>query len=88
MLGSDEPHTLHLKAGTQPGDLIRIKDGGVPDLRSGRRGDLVVVLKLIVPRKLDDNQRKLLGEYAATEDTPVDEPSTSVWSRIKDAFRG
>ncbi len=88
MLGTDEPHTLHVKAGTQPGDLIRIKDGGLPDLRSGRRGDLVVVLKLVVPRKLDDKQRQLLVEYAAGEATPVDEHAPSMWGRIKDAFRG
>lgn len=88
MLGTDEPHILHLKAGTQPGDLIRIKDGGLPDLRSSRRGDLVVVLKLVVPRKLDETQRQLLVEYAEGEAVPVDERAPSMWGRIKDAFRG
>jgi molecular chaperone DnaJ len=88
MLGTDNPHTLHLKPGAQPGDMIRIKEGGLPDLRSGRRGDLVVILKLVVPRKLDDTQRQLLVDYAKGEATPVDEHTPSMWGRIKDAFRG
>jgi len=88
MLGTDEPHTVHLKAGTQPGDLIRIKDGGLPDLRSGRHGDLVIVLKLVVPRKLNDQQRQLLVDYAEGEATAVDDRASSMWGRIKDAFRG
>ena len=88
LLGEDEPHVLHLKAGTQPGDLMRIKDKGTPDLRSGSRGDLIVVLKLVVPRTLDQKQRDLLGEYAQLESTPVDDKAPSMWNRIKDAFRG
>ena len=88
LLGEVEPHTLHVNAGTQPGDLMRIKEQGVPDLRSGHRGDLVVVLKLVVPRKLDDKQRALLAEYAESESAPIDDYSPSMWDRIKDAFRG
>jgi len=88
LLGEDESHTLHVKAGTQPGDLMRINEQGIPDLRNGRRGDLVVVLKLVVPRKLDDNQRALLAQYAESESTPIDDHSPSMWDRIKDAFRG
>jgi molecular chaperone DnaJ len=88
LLGEDDPWVLHLKAGTQPGDLIRVKDKGVPDLRSGHRGDLIVVLKLVVPRTLDQRQRELLSDYAKLESTPVDDKAPSMWNRIKDAFRG
>ena len=88
LLGEDEPHILHVKSGTQPGDLLRVKEKGTPDLRNGRRGDLVVVLKLVVPRKLDDAQRQLLAEYAKTEAAPIDDQAPSMWDRIKDAFRG
>ncbi len=88
LLGTEDTHTVHVKAGTQPGELIRVKEQGLPALRGSRRGDLIVVLKLIVPRKLDDRQRSLLTEYAQTESAPIDDQAPSMWDRIKDAFRG
>ncbi len=88
LLGAEDAHTVHVKVGTQPGELIRVKEQGLPALRGSRRGDLIVVLKLIVPRKLDDRQRSLLTEYAQTESAPIDDQAPSMWDRIKDAFRG
>ena len=88
LLAAEDTHTVHVKVGTQPGELIRVKEQGLPALRGSRRGDLIVVLKLIVPRKLDDRQRSLLTEYAQTESAPIDDQAPSMWDRIKDAFRG
>jgi len=78
-----------LPAATQHGALFRVSGEGVPNLRTGRRGDLVLVIQLVVPRKLTDKQRQLLKEYAKTEDydlTSMDRPS--LWNKIKDAVTG
>ncbi len=49
-----------IDAGTQHGELFRLEGKGVPDLRTGKRGDLVVVVHVDVPRKLNARQRELI----------------------------
>jgi len=84
----DGPTTLHVPAGTQHGTLFRIQDKGLPGLRSGKRGDLVAIAQLVVPRKLSDAQKKLLGDYARTESIDVSASNPSLWAKIKDAVSG
>jgi molecular chaperone DnaJ len=79
---------LDVPAGTQHGALFRIEGEGLPNLRSGRRGDLVVIMQLVVPRKLNESQRELLSEYAKTEKLEVKAQSPSFWAKIKDAVKG
>jgi DnaJ-class molecular chaperone len=40
--------------GTQSGQRFRLRERGVPSARDGRRGDLVVEVRLVLPRLLDD----------------------------------
>ncbi|UCD76505.1 MAG: molecular chaperone DnaJ, partial [Phycisphaerales bacterium] len=80
---------LTIPAGTQHGGLFRLPDHGLPNLRTGKRGDLVVIVQLVVPKKLNDSQKKLLEEYARTEDLEVGNGSNpSFWGKIKDAMTG
>ena len=53
--------------GTQTGDVIRLKDEGVPVLgRGDQRGDQLVTIVVETPRKLTDEQRGLLEDLAET----------------------
>ncbi|MEM9415999.1 MAG: molecular chaperone DnaJ [Planctomycetota bacterium] len=79
----DGEHELTLKPGTQHGDLIKIRGEGLPNLRSGRRGDLVVAVLIEVPKKLSGEQEELLRAYAATEDHDVMPHSKGFWEKIK-----
>jgi molecular chaperone DnaJ len=56
---------VEIPAGTQPGEVIVLRGQGMPELRrSGRRGDLRVVVNVVVPRRLSDEQRDLMGRLA------------------------
>jgi molecular chaperone DnaJ len=56
---------VEIKAGTQPGTEIRLRGRGVPHLRrQSVRGDLHVVVNVVVPTKLSKHQRELLEAYA------------------------
>jgi molecular chaperone DnaJ len=78
---------LQIAPGTQHGEIMRVPGFGAPLLRSPeRRGDLVIILQLVVPRKLDETQRELLNQFAETESLEVDHKSPGFWSRIKDTF--
>jgi molecular chaperone DnaJ len=60
----DGPQPLEVPAGTQPGEVRVLKGAGVPTLRRGRRGDLRVVVNVVIPRRLDREQRDLLRRLA------------------------
>jgi molecular chaperone DnaJ len=53
------PSEVELPAGTQPGEVLTVRGQGMPSLRRGRRGDLRVVVNVVVPRRLDAEQREL-----------------------------
>jgi len=56
---------VRIAAGTQPGEVIVVRGHGMPRLRRpGRRGDLRVVVNVVVPRKLNREQRKLAEKLA------------------------
>jgi molecular chaperone DnaJ len=60
----DEPETVKIPAGTQSGELIRLRSRGLPRLGGGARGDLLVEIYVEVPTKLNDEQRQLLARFA------------------------
>jgi molecular chaperone DnaJ len=68
----DNEHTLTIPPGTQFGDRITIAGAGVPKLRGIGRGDLIIELNIIVPKKLSKAQREAMEKFAeASGDEPV-----------------
>ncbi len=63
----DGLHNLEITAGTQTGEIFRLKGLGVPDLRGFGTGDQVVEVTVTTPTKLTDRQMALLQEFAAIE---------------------
>jgi molecular chaperone DnaJ len=57
---------VELSAGTQPGEVLTVHGEGMPALGRGRRGDLRVVVNVLVPRNLDDEQRQLMERLNET----------------------
>ncbi|HEX2410849.1 MAG TPA: molecular chaperone DnaJ [Solirubrobacteraceae bacterium] len=66
----DGPIPVEIKAGTQPGETIRLGGRGMPPLGRGRTGDLRAVVNVVIPRRLTHEQRDLLERFAGslTED--------------------
>ena len=54
---------LRVPPGTQSGQRFRLRDRGVPSTRDARRGDLVVEVKLVLPKVLDERSKELLREF-------------------------
>jgi molecular chaperone DnaJ len=54
--------TIDLPTGTQPGEVLTLRGEGMPSLRRGRRGDLRVVVNVVIPRRLSAEQRSLLEQ--------------------------
>lgn len=58
---------MTIPEGTNSGDKHRIKDKGIPDVNNGRKGDMYVILKVITPKKLSREQKKLFEELKKTD---------------------
>ena len=59
----DGPTRLRVPPGTQSGQRFRIRERGVPSARGGPRGDLVVEVRLMLPKLLDERSKELLREF-------------------------
>jgi molecular chaperone DnaJ len=60
-----DPAEVDIRAGTQPGTEIRLRGRGVPHLRRpSSRGDLHVIVNVVVPTRLSKHQRELLEAFA------------------------
>ena len=78
---------MDLPAGTQHGEVFKLKGKGLPDLRSYRNGDELVQVLIEVPRKLSEKQKQLLRDFAGTEDASVHPQRKSFLDKLKDMFK-
>lgn len=79
---------LKIPAGTQHGQLFRLNGIGLPDLRSGRRGDELVQVMIEIPKRLDKAQETLLREFAKTEDRSVLPESKGFFDKLMEYLGG
>lgn len=61
------PVTLTIPAGTNTNDKHRLKGKGIADPNSGRKGDMYVLMNVIVPEKISRDQKKLFEKLATTK---------------------
>ena len=59
----DGPARLRVPPGTQTGQRFHIRGRGAPSPRSGERGDLVVEVRIVLPKVLDERSKELLREF-------------------------
>jgi molecular chaperone DnaJ len=60
---------VKIPAGTQNGKQLRLKEKGMPNLRSDNIGDLYLEINVIVPENLSKDQKKLLEEFKRIENS-------------------
>lgn len=58
---------IRVPAGTQNGRLLRLRGKGLPKVKGGPRGDLLVRAKIVVPTNLTDEERSLYEQLAKLE---------------------
>lgn len=63
---SNEDVRINIPAGTQTGDVVKVKGKGVKDIRSNNFGDLYVTIKVDTPKNLNRKQADLLKKFTET----------------------
>ena len=82
----DGPTIQTLKRGVQNGDEIIVYGKGMPNLRTGRNGDLYVRLIVETPRNLTKRQEELFRELAEIEQKNVSAQRKSFFEKIREFF--
>jgi len=82
----DGPYDLTVPAGTQSGDVFRVRSQGMPDPRGAPRGDLHVQTYIEIPKKLSAAQETLLRELAELEHADVTPHRKSFLKTLRDYF--
>ncbi|MDH3799396.1 MAG: J domain-containing protein [Desulfobacterales bacterium] len=62
----DKKLSLKIPPGTRPGTKMRMPGHGLPHMKGNKKGDLYVKIQIKLPRRLTDEQKKLIEELAET----------------------
>lgn len=81
----DGERDLEIPAGTQSGTVFRLPAQGVPSLNGRGRGDHLVTVAVVTPKKLSQEQRELLEKLAEVEGDSVPD-DRGLFDRVKDIF--
>lgn len=79
------PVMLQIPAGTQPGNILRLKNKGIPHLHKSTQGDQLVVIDIYIPEKISPEAKKLieqLKEYPEFQEIK----GSGYFSRFKEKF--
>jgi molecular chaperone DnaJ len=83
----DGEEELELPAGTQPGEIVVLRGRGMPVLQGHGRGDQRILVNVLVPRRLSDEQRRLLQEFDEHADDHTYGKPEGIFDKLKSAFR-
>ncbi len=80
------PMKYKIPEGTQPGAEFRIKGAGIQQLRGGGKGDLIMRVKVEIPKRLNNKQKELLRQFDdMTSDREYDNRK-GFMDRVKELF--
>ena len=86
----DGREDLNIPSGTQPGARFRLRGKGMPNVSGRGHGDLHVIARVDVPKKLTREQKQLLEQYARTMPSqPEVDPAAEgkpFFEKVKDIF--
>lgn len=81
----DEKVNIRIPEGCQNDQVIRVKNSGMPRLRSSNRGDLYAHIEVVIPKKLSKREREILEELAEEMGEDVAEERSPL-QKLRDIF--
>lgn len=72
--------------GTQPGTDFRLRGKGIPSVRGGMRGDMILTVNVEVPKNLNKEQKEALQKFAEVSNDNNYKQNKSFFEKMKDWF--
>ncbi len=82
----EKPVKQRIPEGTQTGTEFRIKGQGIPSIKTGAKGDLVLKVHVEVPKKLNDKQKELLRQLEQSLSGKEYENRKTFADKLKELF--
>lgn len=83
----DGDEVIELAPGAQSGEIMRLRQRGVPHLQGRGRGDLLVQIVVDTPTELSDEEAELLAQLAELRGEEIDPPEQGFMSKLRSAFK-
>jgi molecular chaperone DnaJ len=80
--------SIEVPPGTQPGEVLTLRGEGMPSLQRDRRGNLRVVVNVVIPRRLSERQRELLEQLNGTLTEENLRSDESMFTKLRRTLRG
>lgn len=77
---------VKVSEGSQTGRQFRLKNKGMPVMRSSKVGDMYIQVVLETPRNLSRRQRELLEEFERASSDETHPESTGFFARVREFF--
>lgn len=80
---------IKIAAGTQAGKVLRLKGKGLPDINGYGRGDILAIVDIIIPTKLNAEEKKLvekLAELPGFNKTDTARGEQNIFDRMRNFF--
>ena len=81
------PVKYRIPEGTQPGTEFRIKGAGIQQLRGSGKGDLILRIKVEIPKRLTNKQKDILRQFEETTSDREYDKMKSFMDRVKELFQ-
>jgi molecular chaperone DnaJ len=82
----DGPTELKIPAGTQSGEVFKLRGKGMPSPRGRGIGDLLVQVNIEVPKSLNETQEELLRQLAEQDHVEVSPHRKSFFDKVREFF--
>jgi len=87
--GLDDTVEVHIKPGTQSGEVLTVKERGITSLRGGGRGDLRLGIQVVTPTKLSGAEQTLIKQLSAIRKNKAPEFAEfqqGLFAKLRDRF--
>jgi molecular chaperone DnaJ len=83
----DGEEIIPIDPGTQSGQVVRLRQKGVPHLQGRGRGDLLLQIQVDTPEPASDAELALLTKLAELRGEAIDPPEHGLMSKLRSAFK-
>lgn len=84
----DGEKEIQINPGSQHGSIVKIKGAGIPVLsRPSQRGDHIVILKVVIPQNLNDEEKGLYSRLYEIQTGKQAKNQKSIMSKVKGVFK-
>lgn len=82
----DGNETMTIPAGTQSGEILKMKGKGIKSINNHQKGDLFIQIHVDTPKRLTQEQQELLRQFAESRGENLEEVNKNIIKKIKNLF--